>query len=105
MAKVQLSTAARADYDEIMEYLRTAGGQAVVDQYQSDFFAAFDQIEVFPGSGAPRGHLGASVRLLVLKPYSIYYEGRPKGDAVLVLRILRGRRRVTKKVLAEGRQG
>jgi toxin ParE1/3/4 len=105
MAKVQLSIVARADYDEIMDYLRNAGGQAVVDRYQADFFAAFDQIAAFPGSGAPRRNLGATVRLLVLKPYSIYYEGRPKSDVVLVLRILRGRRRVTKKLLAEGREG
>ncbi len=86
-----------------MDYLDDAGGVAVAERFRQDFVAAFERLATFPGSGAPRPKLGAHVRLLVLKPYSIYYEGRPKGVTVLVLRIVRGRRRVTKKLLAEGR--
>lgn len=104
MAKVRLSAEAKADYDAIIDYVREAGGPAVAERYQADFFAAFDLLEAFPGRGAPRRKLGTNVRLLILKPYSIYYEGMPKSDAVLILRIVRGRRRVTKKLLSKGRE-
>jgi toxin ParE1/3/4 len=105
VADVRLSAQARSDFDSIMDYLDHAGGVAVTERYRLDFVAAFERLAAFPGSGSPRPKLGAHVRLLVIKPYSIYYEGRPKGSTVLVLRVVRGRRRATRKLLAEGREG
>jgi plasmid stabilization system protein ParE len=105
VTNVRLSAEARADYSSIMDYLESAGGSNVAERYEAAFISAFDQIAAFPGCGAPRRKLGPNVRLLVINPYAIYYQGQPKDNAVLVMRILRGRRRVTRQLLGEGRRG
>ena len=41
--------------------------------------------------------------MLIVSPYLIFYEGGPKAKVVSVLRLLDGRRRITRKVIAAGR--
>ncbi len=43
--------------------------------------------------------------MLVVHPYLIFYEGEPKGEDILVLRIVHGRRRIGRKLIDEGRNG
>jgi toxin ParE1/3/4 len=101
VTNVRLSAEARADYNLIMDYLENAGGSTVAERYHARFIAAFEQIAAFPGCGAPRRKLGLDSRVLVISPYAIYDQGQPKADAALIMRILRGRRRVTRKLLGQ----
>ena len=104
MAQVRISRAALADFDEIMDYLDHVAGRVVADRYAAQFTAVFDMIAVHPGAGALRHKLGRDTRLLSVPPYAIYYDGQPKSDTAVVLRILRGRRKATRALLGEGLQ-
>ena len=105
MADVRVSKAALADFEEIMNYLERVAGRAVADRYAAEFTNVFEAVAAHPGLGAPRPRLGRDARLVSVPPYSIYYDGKPKGDIVIILRIVRGRRRATKALVNEGRQG
>ena len=104
MAEVRVSRAAVADFDEIMTYLERAAGRPVADRFAAEFTAVFESIAAHPGLGAPRPKLGRVARLVSVPPYSIYYDGKPKGDVAVILRIVRGRRQATKALMNEGRQ-
>ena len=105
MANVRVSKVALADFDEIMNYLEHVAGRAVADRYAAEFTNVFEAIATHPGLGAPRPKLGRDARLVSVPPYSIYYDGGPKGHIAIILRIVRGRRRATNTLVNEGRQG
>jgi toxin ParE1/3/4 len=52
-----------------------------------------------PEIGAARPSLGPAVRVAVVSPYLVIYDYAPEPDAVTLLRILHGRRKVTASVL------
>ncbi|MBL6653317.1 MAG: type II toxin-antitoxin system RelE/ParE family toxin [Reyranella sp.] len=74
---------------------RPAGPVAVA--YFERFSATFDRIATFPDSGAPRPRLGSTVRLAVVHPYVVIY--RRSHDGVEVMRVLHGRRNITRRLL------
>ena len=104
MASVRLTRLAITDYEDIIDFLESKAGARVADRYRQLFDAALDRIAVNPGVGAPRIKLGPKTRILVVYPYSIYYDGEPKGEVATALRILHGRRRVTGRIIRAGRQ-
>ena len=95
---MRLTRLAITDYEDIIDFLESKAGARVADRYRQLFDAALDRI------GAPRIKLGPKTRILVVYPYSIYYDGEPKGEVATALRILHGRRRVTGRIIRAGRQ-
>jgi toxin ParE1/3/4 len=96
MARLIVSSPAQADSNAILRYLAFHAGRAVAARYAASFESLFERLTRHPESGAPRPELGAAVRICVVSPYIVIYECEPAAsDAVTVLRILHGRRRVT----------
>jgi toxin ParE1/3/4 len=46
----------------------------------------------FPGIGAPRPGLGDGIRIYVIDPYVVIYEGGQDSDTVIVHRVVHGHR-------------
>jgi toxin ParE1/3/4 len=85
------------DFDEILDHLTREAGQAVASKYRRALLHLFDLLDDQPALGAPQRKLGRGVRMGVVAPYLVLY--RYTGDAVTVLRILHGKRRITPRLL------
>lgn len=99
MASISISERARLDMDEIIDYSGLAAGPKVAEDDARRFDADIDMIVEFSGIGAPRPRYGRGIRMIAERPYLIFYEAA--GHNVLVLRVLDGRRRITRKLLRE----
>ena len=64
---------------------------------------AVDDIAEFPGAGPPRPNLGLLVRIKIVTPCIVIYEHEPGTGVAYVLRVIHGRRRITKKLLTDSR--
>ena len=94
---------ARTDLREIIETLRRDAGSAIALRYTEAFETNFDRLVDHPGIGAPRRRFGKRARILIVSPYLIFYDGAPKDVTVTVLRILHESRRITSKMISQGR--
>ena len=103
MAHVRISPAAQADFDSIVDELAIVKGATVATRHAAAFRRFMNQLVDNPGLGAPRRKLGARIRMLIVSPYLIFYEGTPKAKSVTVLRIRHGSRRITRRTIAAGR--
>lgn len=91
---------ARQDLRELLVHLRDSAGPAIAEKYADLFSAKLERLQEFPGIGKPRADLGSGVRMLVEEPYLFFY--RVEEDRISVLRLVDGRRRITRR-LVEGR--
>ena len=97
MRPVELSPRAKADIDEILDYLSIHAEFGVAADYGRWFDELLKLLNQFPGGGSPRPKYGRNVRGIVEWPYIFFYEVLP--DRVRVLRILDGRRKLTRKLV------
>jgi plasmid stabilization system protein ParE len=104
MVDIRLSRAALADFDSLVEYLVDIAGNPVAADYATRIQAAINRLQVFPGIGSPRLHLGPETRMVVVDPYLVFYDGGPKSDTVQVLRIVHSHRNITPQLIASGRR-
>ena len=56
-------------------------------------------LATFPESGSPRPALGRLIRIGLVSPYNVIYEYVEADDAVTIMRIVHGRRRITRRML------
>ena len=77
----------------IIAYLAGKAGYDVAARYIASFEKLYDRLADHPDSGAPRPALGPQVRIGIVPPYIVIYEHDATDDAVIVLRIVHGRRR------------
>jgi len=101
MATINFTNAAKEDSRSIFADLQTKAGAYTVEKYLTEFSRLYDHFSRFPDSGAPRRKLGPTVRIGVVFPYVVFYRYVEADDAVLVLRILHGRRKVTRRMLRQ----
>jgi plasmid stabilization system protein ParE len=94
MARVIVSPYAIADQDEILRYLHREAGLPTVEKYDEAFRALLVRLADSPGIGAPRPGLGDGIRIWVIHPYVVIYEGSHDSDAVIVHRVVHGRRNI-----------
>ena len=97
MARVVITEPADADVQAIIAYLSREAGHRVAAKYAQEFDAAYDRLADFPGIGPRRPALGLDTRIWVVRPYVIIYEHI--GDTVTVLRILHGRRDISRRLV------
>jgi toxin ParE1/3/4 len=90
---------AEADLAAILDDLEQRAGPATAVKYAKAFDACLERLSIFPGLGAPRRRLGTLTRLSIVSPYLVFYDYDEPGDTVTVLRILHGRRKITKRLL------
>jgi toxin ParE1/3/4 len=101
VARLVITAAADADAADIVDDLTAKAGVSVAARYDADFDVFYRHLQQFPESGAPRPKLGATVRIGVVFPYVVFYRYVEADDAVLVLRLLHGRRKVTRRMLRQ----
>ena len=101
MARVVITDPADADSTEIIRDLTAKVGELVADRYEVEFDALYRRLATFPESGAPRPKLGRFIRIGLVSPYVVVYRHVPDDDLVAVIRILHGRRRITRRTLTQ----
>jgi toxin ParE1/3/4 len=93
MVRLVLTPAALSDADQIFDRLASEAGRSVAAKYRASFDDLFRLLRDYPEIGPSRPRLGLGVRVGVVDPYLAIY--RYDRDAVTVLRIVHGRRRIT----------
>lgn len=99
MASVIASANARQDVADIAAYLAAEAGQRTAAKYLDLFAEAYDRLAAYPESGVRRPRLGRVTRIDVVSPYIVIYDYELEHDTVIVLRILHGARKITRKLL------
>ena len=99
MAYVVVTASADRDLDDIVRYLAERGGRSIATRYLERFDVAYERLRRFPLSGHRRPKLGREVRIVVVLHYLIIYDWEESADRVTVLRVVRGSRRITKRLV------
>lgn len=99
MARVILAELADSDTAQIINDLAEKAGPSVSARYNARFDEVYSRLEVFPEFGTPRPKLGEQARICLVLPYIIIYEYAKSQDVVTVLRILHGKREITRRLL------
>jgi toxin ParE1/3/4 len=99
MTRVIVSRQADADVDDMLERLYERAGIAVVERYTGDLQAIDDRLEMYPDSGSPRPTLCPNMRIAILSPYLIIYDHAPNDETVTIVRVLDGRRNITRQLV------
>jgi toxin ParE1/3/4 len=89
----------RFDTAEILNYLEEVAGPHVAARYSRRFDEAIMRLTDFPESGAPRAALGAGTRIVIIQSYLLIYDYVRDDDTLTLLRILHGRRNISRAVL------
>ena len=96
MKTYTLAYPATEDLFSIQEWYDAQGASEAGDRILR---AVADQCELLakqPGIGRLRPRLGAGVRSFPIHPYLVFY--RPEGVDIVVLRVLHGSRRITRRL-------
>ena len=99
MTRVVVTTPVDEDTDEIARYLAKEAGPATALRYLDMLEALYERLADYPESGAPRPNLGRNARIGIVSPFVVIYDFLPVMDTVMVLRIVHGSRRITRKLL------
>ncbi len=99
MARIVLTASADADTAFILGDLIAKAGANVAARYDAQFDALYRRLKSFPESGSPRPALGQHVRIGIVSPYTIIHEYIEADDVVTIMRILHGRRQITRDML------
>jgi toxin ParE1/3/4 len=97
MTRVIVSALADSDRSNIIEYLAANAGHATAGRYNAAFKATFERLADFPDSGSPRQALGPSTRIALVHPFVVIYDH--VDDTVTILRILHGKRNITRDLM------
>ena len=99
MARLVVTASADADTAYIIADLGSKAGVSVAARYNADFARLYERLSDYPNSGSPRRSLGAHVRVCVVSPYVVIYEHIEADDTVTIMRIVHGRREITREFL------
>jgi toxin ParE1/3/4 len=100
MARVIIAASAGADSAAILAEFNSKAGRPTVIKYRTLFKALYDRLADHPDSGSARPILGPNIRVGIVFPYIVIYEHVEAADIVTVLRIVHGRRKITRKLLS-----
>lgn len=99
MARILVTSTADADVAYIIADLAARAGASIATRYSADLDKLYERLAEHPDSGAPRPGLGQGVRICVISPFIVIYEHIPDDDAVIIMRIVHGRRKISSKLL------
>ena len=101
MAHIVITSPADADAAHILAELGAMAGAKIAERYISDFDKLFVRLATYPQSGSPRAALGPHVRICIVSPYVVIYEHVDAGEVVTIMRIVHGRRKITRRLLKQ----
>jgi toxin ParE1/3/4 len=99
MARVIITAPADADTADILADLCGEAGQVIAEKYNSRFESLYDQLADHPDGCPQRPKLGLHIRIGLVLPYVVIYRHVEGDDIVSVIRVVHGRRRLTRKLL------
>ena len=99
MARIVVTAKADADIDTIIASLAQRAGMVTVEKYLRLFDQVYERLAAHPGSGFARKRLGAHVRIVPVTPFVMIYDWEPVADTVIMLRVVRGSRRIMRRGL------
>ena len=85
-----LTEFAEIDLAELWSFLALETTESFASGFLKRLEARYDQIRMFPFSGAPRPHLATGLRVLFHEKYGIYYFSNEQE--IIIARILHGSR-------------
>ena len=99
MTRLLVSPQAEQDAAAIITMLKDKAGAIVTARCRREFDALLERLIVHPRNGPRRPTLGDHARIGVIAPYIVIYDFQ--DDDVVVLRILDGRRDITRRLVRE----
>jgi len=93
------SSQADADIDSIFVYLTARAGRRVAADYVRSLELLYDRLADHPASSPRRPALGRDIRIGIVSPFVVIYRHGEGDDTVTVLRVVHGRRDITRKLL------
>jgi len=103
MARVTFSPQARRDLADIVDFLFDFASPQTARKYEIEIRRVIENLTDLPSTGSPRRAFGPAVRILIVKPFLIFYDDRSDQGDVLILRILHGSRDITQDLIHGGR--
>lgn len=98
-ARLVVSRRAHQDLLEILRQLTQVAGWRVAQAYGERFLRLYELICERPEICAARPKLGPFARVGVVHPYLVIYRHIPGEDVVGLIRILHGRRKLSRRLL------
>jgi toxin ParE1/3/4 len=99
MTKVVVSDAAHRDLLTILGDVAVAASEKIATFYAAEVDRFYARLALFPESGSLRRALGADARIGVVYPYVIVYDYLENEDTAIILCIVHGRRRITRRLV------
>ncbi|CAN2535269.1 Toxin+ParE3 [Methylocapsa aurea] len=97
--RVVVTALADADVADILAEIAREAGVRIAEKYNRRFESFFERIAAHPEICPSRASLGAHVRVGVVFPYLVVYRRLEGEDLLSVIRILHGRRDITRDLL------
>lgn len=98
MGQLRFSAAALIDIEDIAEAIARNNGALVAERNVARLRGSLQTLAEFPEVGRKRSQLASGLRSWPLTPWIALY--RIADDGIEIIRILHGRRRITRKVVA-----
>jgi toxin ParE1/3/4 len=102
MTRLVVTADAEADINEILDYLKGEAGALVAEEYGRKFHLCIERLVEFPGIGPRRPSLGADARIGIVPPYVLIYDYADAEDTLTLLRIVHGKRDITRQMIRPG---
>ncbi|MFL6803740.1 MAG: type II toxin-antitoxin system RelE/ParE family toxin [Xanthobacteraceae bacterium] len=99
MTRLVVTADAEADTRDILVYLEQQAGRPVAADYAHRFSWTIERLVSMPEIGAPWPSLGLNTRVAVVFPYILIYDYAREDDTLTLLRILHGRRNISRDLL------
>ena len=97
MARVVVTEFAKRDVRNILSDLSERASYRIAARYADEFKAVYRRLKELPAIGPSRSKLGPNCRIAIVLPYLVVYDY--VDDEVTVLRVLHGRRNITRSLL------
>ena len=97
MGRLRFSPAAAHDLQKLSEDIAAAAGERVALAFVAQLRHSLEHLTDFPRMGRTRRALGPGVRSWAFSSYVAFY--RESDPGVEIIRILHGRRRITRSLL------
>ena len=99
MTRLVVTSNAEDDLNKILDYLKGKAGALVAEEYGLKFLTSIERLANFPGVGSRREAFGPNARVVVVPPYVLIYDYASAEDTVTLLRILHGKRNITRRLV------
>jgi toxin ParE1/3/4 len=102
MTQLVVTTDAEADTFAVLPDLEAKAGAPVAERYARRFVLQSNASSRCRRAAHPRPALGADTRCVIVPPYLLIYDYALGENTVVLLRVLHGRRRITRETTQRG---